>query len=161
MQVKNKMTREQYIRMNRGINDSADLPEEYLSAIYDEIAGNEIRMKPTSSSQAVNQVGKQSAFILCLTQAAITHMTLLFIDLAAANDRQRRLLANMEMEQMSVTAKSLMEAASHVQVSFTSATHAHHVRPMFRVSCSVCGCRCRAAECSIFADVLVTVSRSV
>lgn len=31
--------------MNRGINDSRDLPEEYLSQIYDEIAGNEIKMK--------------------------------------------------------------------------------------------------------------------
>lgn len=39
------MTKEQYIRMNRGINDSKDLPEDYLSSIYDEIAGNEIKMK--------------------------------------------------------------------------------------------------------------------
>lgn len=42
------MTKEQYIRMNRGINDSADLPEQYLSDIYDEIAGNEIRFKQQS-----------------------------------------------------------------------------------------------------------------
>lgn len=33
--------------MNRGINDSKDLPEEYLSAIYDEIAGKKISMKET------------------------------------------------------------------------------------------------------------------
>ncbi len=46
-QVKNKMTKEQYIKMNRGINDSKDLPEEYLSAIYDEIAGKKISMKET------------------------------------------------------------------------------------------------------------------
>lgn len=45
LQVVHKMTKEQYIKMNRGINDSKDLPEEYLSAIYDEIAGNEIKMK--------------------------------------------------------------------------------------------------------------------
>lgn len=43
------MTKEQYIRMNRGINDSADLPEQYLSQIYDEIAGNEIKMKHQST----------------------------------------------------------------------------------------------------------------
>jgi len=47
-QVKNKMTKEQYVRMNRGINDSRDLPESYLSGIYDEIAGNEIKMKNVS-----------------------------------------------------------------------------------------------------------------
>ena len=50
-QVKNKMTKEQYIKMNRGINDSKDLPEDYLSAIYDEIAGNEIKMKTTASQK--------------------------------------------------------------------------------------------------------------
>lgn len=52
-QVKHKMTKEQYIKMNRGINDSRDLPEEYLSQIYDEIAGNEIKMKGAS------KLGKQ------------------------------------------------------------------------------------------------------
>ena len=35
--------------MNRGINDSRDLPESYLSGIYDEIAGNEIKMKNVSN----------------------------------------------------------------------------------------------------------------
>jgi len=48
------MTKAQYIRMNRGINDSRDLPEEYLSSIYDEIADNEIKMK-------VTKLGKPSA----------------------------------------------------------------------------------------------------
>lgn len=42
------MTKEQYIKLNRGISDSEDLPEEYLSNIYDEIAGHEIKMKSTS-----------------------------------------------------------------------------------------------------------------
>lgn len=52
------MTKEQYIKMNRGINDSKDLPEEYLSHIYDEIAGNEIKMKSTAAKYS----GKQSNF---------------------------------------------------------------------------------------------------
>lgn len=43
--VKTKITKEQYIKLNRGISDSQDLPAEYLSAIYDEIAGHEIKMK--------------------------------------------------------------------------------------------------------------------
>ena len=33
--------------MNRGINDNKDLPPEYLEAIYDDIAQNEIKMKHT------------------------------------------------------------------------------------------------------------------
>ena len=44
-QVKHKMTKEQYVKMNRGINDSEDLPEELLHHIYDEIAESEIKMK--------------------------------------------------------------------------------------------------------------------
>jgi len=39
------MTQEQYITMNRGINDGKDLPQEYLEAIYDNIQENEIQMK--------------------------------------------------------------------------------------------------------------------
>ncbi|VDP73179.1 unnamed protein product [Schistosoma curassoni] len=36
---------EDYIRMNRGINDSQDLPESYLAQIYDEIANAGIKLK--------------------------------------------------------------------------------------------------------------------
>ena len=46
-QVKRKMTQEDYIRMNRGINDSKDLPREYLENIYDQIKQKEIALKPT------------------------------------------------------------------------------------------------------------------
>ena len=39
------MTKEDFIKNNRGINDGADLPNDLLSLIYDDIVGNEIRMK--------------------------------------------------------------------------------------------------------------------
>ncbi|KAM9436116.1 brefeldin A-inhibited guanine nucleotide-exchange protein 1 isoform 1-T1 [Clarias gariepinus] len=109
-QVKNKMTKEQYIMMNRGINDSKDLPEDYLSSIYDEIAGKKISMKETKELPLKSN--KQSV----------------------ASEKQRRLLYNVEMEQMAKTAKALMEAVSHVQAPFTSATHLEHVRPMFKLA---------------------------
>ncbi|XP_046659778.1 brefeldin A-inhibited guanine nucleotide-exchange protein 1 isoform X2 [Homalodisca vitripennis] len=105
-QVKNKMTKEQYIRLNRGISDNQDLPEEYLSQIYDEIAGHEIKMKSTSKP------GKQ----------------------VISSEKKRRLLWNMEMELISTAAKNLMESVSHVQAPFTSAKHLEHVRPMFRLA---------------------------
>ncbi|PIK46914.1 putative brefeldin A-inhibited guanine nucleotide-exchange protein 1-like [Apostichopus japonicus] len=59
-QVRRKITKEQYIKMNRGINDSKDLPEDYLSDIYDEIAGNEIKMKQTSTNKLVKATSKDS-----------------------------------------------------------------------------------------------------
>uniref|UniRef100_A0A6I8RJ48 ADP ribosylation factor guanine nucleotide exchange factor 2 n=1 Tax=Xenopus tropicalis TaxID=8364 RepID=A0A6I8RJ48_XENTR len=110
-QVKNKMTKEQYIKMNRGINDSKDLPEEYLSSIYDEIEGKKIAMKETKEHTIATKSTKPSV----------------------ASEKQRRLLYNMEMEQMAKTAKALMEAVSHAKAQFTSATHLDHVRPMFKL----------------------------
>ncbi|XP_031422600.1 brefeldin A-inhibited guanine nucleotide-exchange protein 2 isoform X2 [Clupea harengus] len=111
-QVKNKMTKEQYIKMNRGINDSKDLPEEYLSSIYDEIAGKKIRMKESKEYSITPKSNKSNV----------------------ASEKQRRLLYNMEMEQMAKTAKALMEAVSHAQAPFFSATHLEHVRPMFKLA---------------------------
>ena len=104
-QVKNKMTKEQYINLNRGFTD---LPEDYLSQIYDEIAGQEIKMKNTF----INKPGKQ----------------------IIANEEKRKLLWNMEMEAISRAAKNLMESVSHVKSPFTSAKHLEHVRPMFKMA---------------------------
>jgi brefeldin A-inhibited guanine nucleotide-exchange protein len=56
------MTKEQYIKMNRGINDSKDLPEEYLSAIYNEIAGKKISMKETKELTIPTKSTKQSKY---------------------------------------------------------------------------------------------------
>ncbi|XP_058847155.1 brefeldin A-inhibited guanine nucleotide-exchange protein 2-like isoform X2 [Acipenser ruthenus] len=111
-QVKNKMTKEQYIKMNRGINDSKDLPEENLSAIYDEIAGKKIALKDSKEHSITPKNSKQNV----------------------PTEKQRRLLYNLEMEQMAKTAKALMEAVSHAQAPFTSATHLEHVRPMFKLA---------------------------
>lgn len=44
-QVKHRMTKAEFIKNNRGINDGQDLPEELLSSIYDSIYAEEIRMK--------------------------------------------------------------------------------------------------------------------
>ncbi len=66
--VKKKMTKEQYIKMNRGINESRDLPEEFLSKIYDEIENEEIKLKVTTTRRGANAVGtsgtKESMFML-------------------------------------------------------------------------------------------------
>ena len=45
------MTKLEFIRNNRGINDSQDLPEDFLNAIYDEIAENKISMKASSQDK--------------------------------------------------------------------------------------------------------------
>ncbi|KAI0164616.1 Sec7-domain-containing protein [Xylariaceae sp. FL1272] len=46
------MTKDDFIKNNRGINDNADLPAEYLLGIYDEIAGNEIVLQSERDAAA-------------------------------------------------------------------------------------------------------------
>ncbi|XP_022642220.1 brefeldin A-inhibited guanine nucleotide-exchange protein 3-like [Vigna radiata var. radiata] len=42
--VKNKMSPDDFIRNNRGIDDGKDLPEEYSKSLFDKISRNEIKM---------------------------------------------------------------------------------------------------------------------
>lgn len=53
-QVVKRMTKEDFIKNNRGINDNADLPDEYLNGIYDEIAHDEIVLKSERELAALN-----------------------------------------------------------------------------------------------------------
>ncbi|PGH23981.1 hypothetical protein AJ80_02043 [Polytolypa hystricis UAMH7299] len=48
-----RMTKDDFTKNNRGINDNSDLPDEYLSGIYDEIASNEIVLN-TERENAAN-----------------------------------------------------------------------------------------------------------
>lgn len=117
-QIKNKMTKEQYIRMNQP-TDTKDkgLPEEFLSQIYDEIASSEIKVRGTSkiSPQQLSTGVK-------------------WTDKLASNSKQRKMLYNMELESMAETARTLMESVSHVEAEFTLACHLEHVKPMFKIA---------------------------
>ncbi|XP_046858111.1 brefeldin A-inhibited guanine nucleotide-exchange protein 1-like isoform X10 [Xenia sp. Carnegie-2017] len=111
-QVKRKITKEQYIQMNRGINDSKDLPSEYLKAIYNDIALNEIKMKHTPK---VN------------SRYDATYLQ---------SEKHRRMLYSMEIEQMAENAKTQMEDVSHIQTDFVTATQIGPVKTMFKVAWS-------------------------
>lgn len=53
-QVKNRMTKLDFVKNNRGINDGENLPEEFLGTIFDEIQSNEIRMKDEVEAGLLN-----------------------------------------------------------------------------------------------------------
>ncbi len=52
-QVKKRMTKADFVKNNRGINDNSDLPEEFLHTIYDDIVNNEIKMKDEVDSPSI------------------------------------------------------------------------------------------------------------
>ena len=102
------MTVEDYIRMNRGINNDADLPPDYLTAIYDEIKEEPISLKK---------------------QAVTTEPT----EKANLTDKLKKKLYESEMESIASTAKALMEAVSHVTSEFISTSHSEHVRHKIKI----------------------------
>ena len=75
IQVKHKISKDDYIKMNRGINDSKDLPREYLSEIYDEIEDNEIKMKPSTSNKHVTTSRSKSISISLFKPSANAKQT--------------------------------------------------------------------------------------
>lgn len=120
-QIKNRMTKEQYIRMNQPTDDKErPLPEEFLSQIYDEIASSEIKIKGHSTRVASSQPSGSTKWSNKLA--------------GSGNSKQRRMLHNMELESMSETARILMESVSHVESQFTLASHVEHVKPMFKIA---------------------------
>ncbi|WOL13686.1 hypothetical protein Cni_G22459 [Canna indica] len=48
--VKEKMSKAEFIRNNRGIDDGKDLPEDYLGSLYDQIVKSEIKISVVDSS---------------------------------------------------------------------------------------------------------------
>ncbi len=46
------MTKEEFLRNNRGIDNDKDLDPEFMGAMYDRIAQNEIKMKDEDPGQA-------------------------------------------------------------------------------------------------------------
>ncbi|KAH7554546.1 hypothetical protein JRO89_XS12G0233900 [Xanthoceras sorbifolium] len=84
VQVKKKMTEEDFIRNNRQINGGKDLPREYLSELYHSICENEILMVPDqgsgfpemTSSRWINVMYKSreaTPFIVCDSGAHLDH----------------------------------------------------------------------------------------
>ncbi|KAL1917906.1 uncharacterized protein VTP21DRAFT_3740 [Calcarisporiella thermophila] len=124
-QIKRRMTKAEFIKNNRGINDNADLPEEFLSGIYDEINENEIKMK---DEQDMIPSGTSNFNVALL-----------------GRDARREALQIASEEMASKTEalfKSMLRSRSRKggqrsntsAVTFYSASHAEHVRPMFEVA---------------------------
>ncbi|KAK9467151.1 hypothetical protein V1512DRAFT_237847 [Lipomyces arxii] len=133
-QVKNRMTKQDFFKNNKGINDNSDLPEELLSDIYDEIQNNEIILKSEHDaalmSGALPQTGN-SSMAASIGQVLAT----------VGRDLQRELYLNASREMASKTEmlfKNMVrsqrkESTDIPTVVFYNASHFEHVGPMFEV----------------------------
>nr|GMC73260.1 ARF guanine-nucleotide exchange factor GNOM [Ipomoea batatas]GMC77574.1 ARF guanine-nucleotide exchange factor GNOM [Ipomoea batatas] len=84
VQVKKKMTEEDFIRNNRHINGGNDLPREFLTELYHSICSNEIRttpeqgagfaeMTPSRWIDLMSKSKKTSPYIVCDSRAYLDH----------------------------------------------------------------------------------------
>ncbi|KAH9970807.1 hypothetical protein BJV74DRAFT_866467 [Russula compacta] len=125
-QVKHRMTRSDFIKNNRGINDSQDLPEEFLSGIFDDIVNNEIRMKDEWDA-ALGQVtasGPGIAGALVSVGRDLQREAYMLQSSGMAN----------KTEALFRTLMRSQRKGSKTSDQFYSASHFVHVRPMFEVA---------------------------
>ncbi|KAI4755047.1 hypothetical protein E4T52_10341 [Aureobasidium sp. EXF-3400] len=133
-QVKVRMTPEDFIKNNRGINDGQSLPDDYLKSIFEEIAQNEIVLDTERENAANLGMLPQGAGSLAAN-----------IGQAVANfgrDLQREAYAQASDQMATKTEqlfKTLMKAqrrgaARSSTVKFIPASSFKHVGPMFEVT---------------------------
>ncbi|TDL29195.1 Sec7-domain-containing protein [Rickenella mellea] len=124
-QVKNRMTKLDFIRNNRGINDDADLPEDFLSAIFDDILSNEIRMKDeVEASLVLPNQGPGIANALANVGRDLQKEAYVMQSHGMAN----------KTEALFKTLMRTQRKGSKGSDQFFSASHFIHVRPMFEVA---------------------------
>jgi hypothetical protein len=168
--VKEKMTKEGFIRNNRGIDDGKDVSEELLSEIYDRIAAREIKLRP-SSRLCTNAVvpEKLSAASVVLGRipllkhlvpiaAAVGDAVMIPVDAAGNvlfNTAQRKKAQSYKDEFRAALREALdVISASRGTNSFIEASSVTHAIPMWevtsdslvRVLAAALSARCNAAQ---------------
>lgn len=132
-QVVKRMTKQDFIKNNRGINDNADLPDEYLIGIYDDIASNEIVLY--SERQAAAMAGTlptQPTGLAAGFGSAFSNV---------GRDLQREAYVQ-QSEEISLRSEQLFKdlyrsqrkSASKTGIKFIPATSFKHVGPIFDVT---------------------------
>lgn len=122
-QVKHRMTKSDFLRNNRSINDGEDLPEALLLAIFDEIQNNEIRMKDEVDIVNLPATGAGIANALANVGRDLQKEAYILQSSGMANKTEALFRTLMRSQRRSRAAEQ-----------FFSASHFVHVRPMFEVA---------------------------
>jgi brefeldin A-inhibited guanine nucleotide-exchange protein len=130
--VAKRMNKEEFIKNNRGINDNADLPGEYLISIYEEIASNEIVLK--SEREAAAAAGSLSTQTGGLAAGLGQAFSNVGRDLQREAYLQQSEEISMRSEQLfkNIFKNQKRNATKHGK--FIPATSFRHVGPMFDVT---------------------------
>jgi brefeldin A-inhibited guanine nucleotide-exchange protein len=127
-----RMTKGEFVTNNRGINDNADLPEDYLNSIYDEIRSNEIVL--IGEKGGAKLLGAQSS------SGIVDSLGKVIANVGRDLEREAYVQASEEMANRTEQLfKSLLKAqrrgGSRPSVPrFIAASSSKHVGPMFEVT---------------------------
>ena len=130
-----RMTVDDFIKNNRGINDNANLPDEYLSGIFDEIAQNEIILASEREHAAALGIVPQPS-----TGGIASRAGQAFLQLN--RDLQKEAYAQVSEEMSSkaeLRLRNMIKAqrkspTKQAMPRFVSASSFKHVGPMFDVT---------------------------
>ncbi|KAG4254141.1 hypothetical protein FPRO06_11433 [Fusarium proliferatum] len=130
VKIAKRMSKEEFIKNNRGINDNADLPDDYLLGIYDEIAANEIVLKSERDAAAAagNTPAPSTGIAAGLGQALSN----------VGRDLQREAYMQ-QSEEIALRSEQLFKDLFKSQrrkagTKYILATSFKHVSPMFNVT---------------------------
>ena len=130
-----RMTAEDFIKNNRGINDNADLPDEYLNSIFEEIVHNEIVLYTERENAAALGILPQPPTGSIASRAGQVFLT-------ATRDLQKEAYAQASEEMSSKAEQRLRNmvrlqrksASKKMLPKYILATSFKHVGPMFDVT---------------------------
>ncbi|EEB06002.1 SNARE sec72 [Schizosaccharomyces japonicus yFS275] len=129
-QVKNRMSKQEFIKNNRGINDGNDLDEAFLSSVYDDILNNEIVMKDEQEMAALAP--------LMLGRPAASGFASAFAALGRDLQREAYIQASEELAKKTASVlKKVMHEKKRSDSSYEiyySASHFEHISPMLEAT---------------------------
>eukprot|EP00429_Kryptoperidinium_foliaceum_P002733 CAMPEP_0176025860 /NCGR_PEP_ID=MMETSP0120_2-20121206/12659_1 /TAXON_ID=160619 /ORGANISM="Kryptoperidinium foliaceum, Strain CCMP 1326" /LENGTH=1800 /DNA_ID=CAMNT_0017359051 /DNA_START=49 /DNA_END=5451 /DNA_ORIENTATION=- len=109
--IRNRMTKDEFVRNNRGINNGADLPREYLEKLYDGVQNNPISLK--EDEEAKHRLETQ----------------------AAQSASQKHDLFVRETESMVQRSQEILQTKGGKISVYVAARSVEHIRPLFEVAC--------------------------
>ncbi|KAK4046554.1 guanine nucleotide exchange protein for ADP-robosylation factor [Microbotryomycetes sp. JL201] len=128
-QVKKPMSRAEFIRNNRGIDDGKDIDEAMLNSIYDEISTNEIRMKDEVEAAGPVAVsgGSGIANALATVGRDLQREQYVWQSEGMANRTEALFRTLVRGQRRGGSTRGAAE-------QYYSASHFEHVKPMFEVA---------------------------
>jgi brefeldin A-inhibited guanine nucleotide-exchange protein len=128
-----RMTPEDFIKNNRGINDSADLPDDYIRSIYEDIAASEIVLFTERETAAnLGQIPQPSQGLAATIGQAVANAGR---DYRKEEYAQTEVIANRTEQLYKNLLRAQRRAPSTLDLAkFVPATSFKHVGPMFHVT---------------------------